>query len=99
MKKKIAQSIVERIREPVEKILSAAQEAADRQLPALQARAVAALEEDLGAELQRLQALRAVNATIREDEIEALRGRIGACRAHIERARFQLQALRVIVNS
>ncbi len=57
------------------------------------------MRAELGAELERLQALRQVNAAIREEEITFLAARIDECAVHIQHASLQLQALRLIITT
>lgn len=53
----------------------------------------------LNAELERLQALKAVNPNIRDEEIESLDEQITTLNGYISRAQYQLDSLRVIVVS
>ena len=57
------------------------------------------MRDDLGAELERLQALRELNPAIREEELEHLRFRIEECAIHIQHASLQLQALRLVITT
>ena len=57
------------------------------------------MREQLGAELERLEQLRAVNPSIRPEEIEHLRYRIEECAAHINHASLQMQGLRLIITT
>ena len=57
------------------------------------------MREDLGAELARLEALRVVNPSIREEELDNLRHRIAECAIHIRHANLQLQALRLVITT
>ena len=57
------------------------------------------MRADLGAELIRLTALREVNPSIREEELDHLRYRIEQCAIHIQHANLQLQALRLIITT
>jgi ATP-dependent helicase HepA len=57
------------------------------------------MRADLGAELHRLEALRKVNPSIREEELDHLRYRIEECAIHIQHANLQLQALRLIITT
>ena len=63
------------------------------------AEAEAQMRRQLGEELDRLEALRQVNPSIREDELENLRFRIDECAVHISHANLQLQALRLIITT
>ncbi len=53
----------------------------------------------LGAELDRLTALRKVNPSIRQEELDHLSYRIEECAIHIQHANLQLQALRLIITT
>jgi ATP-dependent helicase HepA len=57
------------------------------------------MREQLGAELARLQALRAINPSIRQVEIDHLGYRMEECAAHINHASLQMQALRLIITT
>jgi len=49
--------------------------------------------------LRRLQALREVNPSIRQEELDHLDYRIEECAIHIQHANLQLQALRLIITT
>jgi ATP-dependent helicase HepA len=53
----------------------------------------------LGAEWARLTALREVNPSIRQEELDHLSYRIEECAIHIQHANLQLQALRLIITT
>lgn len=69
------------------------------ELPALRERAETALTAQLGGELTRIRALRAVNPAIRAEEVEFFQRQLDACRAAIATATLQLQALRIVINT
>ena len=73
-----------------------AQDLAERQGPALVARARKAMAAQLGQELERLQALQKVNGGVREAELQALRDQRSALEKHLGEARVRLEALRLI---
>ena len=56
------------------------------------------LDNDLGQELNRLIALKTVNPSIREEEIDFLKDKYQACQEHIARTELSLNALRIIIN-
>lgn len=64
-------------------------------LVAEQARAQA--DRHLSAELSRLQALRAVNPAIRDDELEAVAENRRQVLRHLDEANWRLDAIRLIV--
>ena len=57
------------------------------------------MRDTLSAELDRLGALRAVNRSIRQEELDHLSFRIEECAVHIRHATLQLQALRLIITT
>ncbi|WP_411024278.1 hypothetical protein, partial [Salmonella sp. s58953] len=57
------------------------------------------MQQSLNSELERLQALKAVNPNIRDEEIEAIDAQIKELNGYISKAQFQLDSLRLIVVS
>ena len=57
------------------------------------------LESQINAELNRLQALKAINPNIRDDELAVLEQQIAELRQYITQAQYQLDSLRMIVVS
>jgi len=76
----------------------AAEERATAQAKTLIAAACANLEHELGAEFERLSALKRVNPSVRESEIEALAMQLTALRAALPQARVRLDAIRLAVS-
>lgn len=65
----------------------------------IQQKAQKKIQVELGNELNRLKALQKKNKTIRKDEIEHIEETIEISQRLIEKAKFQIQAIRLIVNS
>ncbi|MDP5254392.1 MULTISPECIES: RNA polymerase-associated protein RapA [unclassified Vibrio] len=65
----------------------------------IKAQAMSKMTDQLGAELERLQALKAVNPNIREDELTLIAEQISESTRFIESADYQLDSLRLIVVS
>ncbi len=97
--KKTALAIVKQTRSTLQTMLSHSQSVVDSMVDKVQADAINKMTIDLGNELDRLTTLRKVNKTIRDDEIEFIQSRIQASTELINRTRFQLQAVRVVVNN
>ena len=97
--KKTALAVVEKTRPIIQTLLDQTQQLADKQLDQIKSDATNNMKNDLGDELERLQALQVVNNSIRDDEIEFIQQRIENSGEQINRASFQLQAARVIVNN
>ncbi|SDJ58861.1 ATP-dependent helicase HepA [Ferrimonas sediminum] len=70
---------------------------AQAQMSELVAQAQSDMEQQLGAELTRLEALKAVNPNIRSSELDAVREQISMVTAHLQRAQLDLDAVRMIV--
>ncbi|MCK9503327.1 MAG: RNA polymerase-associated protein RapA, partial [Porticoccaceae bacterium] len=63
------------------------------------ARAVAAMEKQLGQEHQRLNALARVNANIRQDEIDHISQSMSALKAAMARAEWRMDSLRIAITT
>ncbi|WP_115719935.1 RNA polymerase-associated protein RapA [Gallaecimonas mangrovi] len=74
-----------------------AQQQVAPQVDALIATAKDRIEQQLGGELARLKALKAVNDSIRDDEIDALASRKAALLKHVAAASLRLDMVRLIV--
>ena len=99
VKKATALAIIKHVYLEVEAKMSLATAAAEQQLASIVAGAEQQMRLQLGEELDRLQALRKVNPSIREEEISFLQRRIDECTVHIQHANLQLQALRLIITT
>jgi len=96
---KIAQALVAKTRVQVEQILTKAQRTVNARLPQIKATAVEQMQQRQEIELRRLVALKKVNPGIRDDEIEHIKQQREDSEKIINRAEFQLQAIRLIVNT
>ncbi|TGD71926.1 RNA polymerase-associated protein RapA [Mangrovimicrobium sediminis] len=99
VKKHTALAIIKQVQKEVDAKMTLANAIAEERLRDILPAAEARMREELGAELARLEALREVNPSIREEELEYLRYRIDECAVHIRHAGLQLQALRLIITT
>jgi len=99
VRKATALAIIKQVHAEVEAKMTLASTRAEQRLQEILAAAETAMRENLGAELARLEALRAVNPSIRQEELDHLRYRIEECAVHIRHANLQLQALRLVVTT
>ena len=97
--KKTALAIAEKTRAITQEILSITQQLAEDKIIEIKTTAKQNMLNDLSCELDRLQALQKVNSNIRDEELEYLRNRIQLSEQQIDRARFQLQGIRLIINN
>jgi ATP-dependent helicase HepA len=99
VKKSTALAIIKQVGVEVESKMALATAEAEKNLQAILANAEQAMRTALGAELDRLTALRRVNPSIRQEELDHLRYRIAESAIHIQHANLQLQALRLIITT
>ena len=97
MNRHTGSKLVNAVQQDVHAILVQAEEKVVPEAQALIAAARAEADEKLGAELSRLEALKAVNPNIREDEIEALESNRQQVLESLSQANWRLDALRLIV--
>jgi ATP-dependent helicase HepA len=77
----------------------AAEAAAANRVSVLAKAALTKMEQDLGAELNRLRFLRTVNPNIRAEEIQMAENEIGSLRTHLKNANPRLDSIRLIIKS
>lgn len=99
VKKATALAIIKQVGTEVETKMSLASTLAETRLQAILSEAEQNMRASLGLELDRLSALRAVNPSIRQEEIDHLSYRIEECAIHIQHANLNLQALRLIITT
>ncbi|MFK8017553.1 MAG: RNA polymerase-associated protein RapA [Gammaproteobacteria bacterium] len=97
--RKTARAVLKQVRTNLGTQIEHAKNQAQEKLPAILAAATSRMRESLGAERDRLQALAAVNANVRADELAHLDSAMEQCAGHIERAQMRLDTLRLIVNT
>src|SRR5699024_2930797 len=95
--KSIARQIVESQQELLEGILQQTQQRLDQAAEQIKASALEKMRAYQTEEIQRLTALQAVNPTVRPEELEFLHTQTQALTEHLEQARCELAAIRVIV--
>ncbi len=99
IKKSTALAIIKQVGAEVESKMSLAAALAATRLREILTDAELKMRAALGRELDRLTALREVNPSIRQEELDHLSYRIDECAIHIQHANLQLQALRLIITT
>jgi ATP-dependent helicase HepA len=99
VKKGVALAIIKQVHDQVEEKMRHAGNLAKLQMDTLLEEAQARMRDQLGMELSRLEALREINPSIRQAEIDHLGYLIDESAAHISHASLQMQALRLIVTT
>lgn len=97
LKRHTASKLVSTVQPDVHKLLQTGDQLADQQAKALIDAARQEADESLSAELNRLEALKSVNPTIREDEVDLLASNRQQVLAQLDQANWRLDAIRLIV--
>ncbi len=99
VKKPTALAIIKQVGTEVEAKMSLASALAEARLQSILTEAEQTMRAALEDELNRLVALREVNPSIRQEELDHLSYRIEQCAIHIQHANLHLQALRLIITT
>ncbi len=89
--------IVKAKQSEISTLLDLAAQIADRQVPKLVEAAKQRSEEVLGRELDRLKALQAINANVRDEEIEFFSNQLNQFEVALKNASLRLDAVRVMI--
>lgn len=95
----IATKLVSSVQTQVHQMIEAGDKLVVEKVEAIRDQAKQEMQASLNAELERLQALKAVNPNIREEELEAIEDQIKQLTGYIGQAQYQLDSLRMIVVS
>ncbi|MGD8173129.1 RNA polymerase-associated protein RapA [Vibrio sp. TRT 21S02] len=95
----IASKLVTSVQNQVHALIAAGDKLIVDKVAAIRQQAQQEMQVSLNAELERLQALKAVNPNIRDEEIEAIDAQIKELTGYISQAQYQLDSLRMIVVS
>ena len=99
VKKSTALAIIKQVGADVEAKMALASQLAESRLKSILTHAEQAMRTDLHSELSRLVALRKVNPSIRQQELDQLNYQLEQCAIHIQHANLNLQALRLIITT
>ncbi len=91
-------AIIKEVRSEFEHMLQAAERIAQPELAPLKNTARQRVEAVLGNEVTRLVALKALNPSVRDEEIEFFRTQVRDVSGHIDRAEMTLEAVRAIIT-
>lgn len=95
----LASKLVNSVQKDIHVLIEHAEQAVAKELVTVRDTAQVDMEANLRAELDRLQALKAVNPNIRDDELELIESQIQDLTGYIAKAQVQLDSLRLIVVS
>ena len=97
IERQTAQEIIKQIKLEIETMLDFAMRFTDSRIPEVRAEAKHRVDKLLGAEIARLKQLKKKNKTIRQEEIEFMEEQIYACIEAINHAKYELQAVRLVI--
>ncbi|SEF71102.1 RNA polymerase-associated protein RapA [Vibrio hangzhouensis] len=95
----LASKLVTSVQADVHRLIESGNAAVEDKVGTVREDAHKAMYASLNGELERLQALKAVNPNIRDEEIEAIESQIKELDGYIAKAQVQLDSLRLIVVS
>ncbi|MGF1697310.1 RNA polymerase-associated protein RapA [Vibrio lamellibrachiae] len=95
----LASKLVSSVQNEVHALIEAGENLVTDNVEAVREQAQQEMQASLNGELERLQALKAVNPNIRDEEIEAIDAQIKELTVYISKAQVQLDSLRLIVVS
>lgn len=95
----LASKLVNSVQKEVHVLIEHAEQVITKEAVSIRENAQAEMESTLRAELDRLQALKAVNPNIRDDELELIESQIQDLTTYISKAQVQLDSLRLIAVS
>ncbi|OAN19007.1 RNA polymerase-binding ATPase [Photobacterium jeanii] len=95
----LGSKLVNSVQKEVHVLIEHAEKEIAKEADSIREQAHAEMETTLRAELDRLQALKAVNPNIRDDELELIETQISELSGYISKAQVQLDSLRLIAVS
>ncbi|MEZ8194874.1 RNA polymerase-associated protein RapA [Vibrio cortegadensis] len=95
----LGSKLVASVQNDVYKLISLGEAQVVERVEAIREQAQQDMQSNLNGELERLQALKAVNPNIRDEELEAIETQIQELTGYIGKAQVQLDSLRMIVVS
>ncbi|WP_206483376.1 RNA polymerase-associated protein RapA [Thalassotalea sp. G2M2-11] len=99
VKKQVALQLVKALKEQVSPLVAKAQGHAEECVAEVQAKAQARMEEQLEREFQRLSALKAINPSVRQDELDFIKHQQTELANYIHKAQLKFEAIRLVVVS
>ncbi|WP_087025329.1 RNA polymerase-associated protein RapA [Thaumasiovibrio subtropicus] len=95
----LGSKLVNSVQKEIHSLITVGDKAIEAELAQAKEESIQEMKQSLGEELDRLQALKAVNPNIRDDELEQLEEQMKALTGYINSAQVQLDSLRLIVVS
>jgi len=97
IERQTAHAIIKQIKPELETMIDFAIKFSQSKLPKVKEQAQQRVDSLLGSEIKRMKQLQKKNATIRKEEIEFLQEQLHACTEVINNAKYELQAVRLVI--
>jgi len=97
IERQTAHAIIKQIKPEIETMIDFAMKFTDSKVPEVRKEAQQRVDTLLGAEIERLKQLQKKNKTIRQEEIEFMEEQLHACTEVISNAKYELQAVRLVI--
>ncbi len=99
LKKPIARQAVAEVRPQIDQMMTTSQQLADEELVLVKNEAIQRVKQGIGSELERLKSLQQINSSVRDEEIHVLEERIATSLEYVDRATYQLDAVRLLIST
>jgi ATP-dependent helicase HepA len=97
VKKLVALQLVKALKSQIAPLVAKAENHGEKQIASIQEKALSSMQEKLTLELQRLTALKAINPSVRQSEIDFISHQQSELSHYIEKAQLTFEAIRMIV--
>ncbi|KTD11886.1 RNA polymerase-associated protein HepA [Legionella gratiana] len=98
VKRHLCYPIIQQVHQDLETILMQSKKVAEIQLQAIIELSVVQMKDSINHEITRLEALKKINSSIRDEEIAYLKNQLVESEQFMHNATLKLQALRVVIN-
>jgi len=99
VKKQVALQLVKALKSQVTPLVSKAEAHAEKAISALQSKAMENMKQKLDLELQRLTALKAINPSVRQEELDFIEFQQAELTNYIKKSQLKFEAIRMVVVS
>jgi ATP-dependent helicase HepA len=97
VKKQMALQLIKALKSQIAPLVSKAEAHGEKQIVAIQEKSLAAMQNKLSLEQQRLTALKAINPSVRQEEIDFISQQQDELTHYIDKAQLTFEAIRMIV--
>jgi ATP-dependent helicase HepA len=99
VKKQVSLQLVKALKDQVSPLVARAEKHADQQVSAIQTKALETMQQKLEQEFKRLTALKAINPSVRQEELDFIKLQQSELTNYINKAQLKFEAVRLVVVS